>query len=505
MSQRSTTSHALRVSFILIVSFALPAWARASVIVSEVMYDPPGTNTKQSWLELYNDGPSAVDVSKWSVTDGARGSSGALTKHAFNVPPKNGSIGSATIPAGGYLIIADDAATFAAANPSVANVIDSVFSISNPGAGAEVGLLDAQGSIVDTFSFSADPYASNKGNSLQRSGGQLVSALPTPAAPNATEAYVPPEAQDESDSSSSPSKAPSVSYVPPPAPVVFADAGADRTVVVGADTPFRAQAYDRDRDAFKSAKFVWNFGDGTSAEGSQVMHHFSYPGRYDVELYITNQNYSASSRVIVSAKEAVVGMAVLAGGGVSIQNRSGRDLDLSYWLVRQGATTFRLPEHSVVLKDEAINIDQATLGFAATDAKLLYPNEAEVVQSPMPAATTATTAPAQAPSVSSEGADEPEPVASSPAVYTAPAATAAPDEPITMPAPQPEASSTTVQVPQEPASAELAASAIGSGASFPMWTALAGLGGIVGLGIASVYAVRRRPVTGVQEEEFTIE
>lgn len=505
MSIRSITSSAARASFIFIFLLALPAAARASVIISEVMYDPPGANSKQSWLELYNDGTEPVDISKWSITDGATGSSGALSKHALNVPPKNGGIGSASIPAGGYIIVADDAATFEAAYPSVPAVLDSVFSVSNPDAGAEVRLIDAQGATVDTFSFSADPYASNKGNSLQRSAGQLVSALPTPGAANATEAYVPPQAQE--DSSSVSSKTPSVSYVPPPAPVVFADAGADRTVVVGADTAFRAQAYDRDRAAFKSAKFVWNFGDGASAEGSQVMHHFSYPGRYDVELYITNQNYSASSRVIVEAKEAAVAMTALAGGGVSIQNRAGRDLDLSYWEVAQGASTFKLPEHSVVLKDAAINIDQATLGFAATDAKLLYPNGAEVVASSGPAASSPAAAVPAQDITASDGDMEPVPAYGTPAEQSSvpsapPAASSA--------SVAPEASSSAAAAPQEePARADLAASPAASGAAFPLWASLCGLGGILGLGVASVLAVRRKPgqtkETTPSAEEFDIE
>jgi PKD repeat protein len=278
---------------------------------------------------------------------------------------------------------------------------------------------------------------------------------------------------------------------------VFADAGEDRTVIVGADTMFRAQAYNSDHAAFRSARFVWNFGDGTSAEGAQVMHHFSYPGRYDVELYITNQNYSASSRVIVTATETAVAMGQLAGGGVSIRNLSDRDLDLSYWLVRQDTATFKLPEHSVVLKGEAINIDQATLGFAATGARLLYPNGAEAVQAAMPAASGAA-APAPA--------AEPESAPNAPAPLSAPADS---DEPISMPGPAPEAASAatsaTAQARQEPASADFSAAAAASGATIPLWTALAGLGGIMGLGFAGMLAARRRPVTREAAEEFTLE
>ncbi|HEV7449140.1 MAG TPA: lamin tail domain-containing protein, partial [Candidatus Paceibacterota bacterium] len=330
-----STQRANRVLLFIIILFALPGVSHAAVIINEVMYDPPGSNTKAQWLELYNNGDSTVDLSKWSVTDGAKGSSGNLTKHAFNVPPKNGGIGSATIPAGGYVVVADDAATFESVYPSVPNVVDSVFSLSNVASlGAEVDLVDAQGNTADTLTFSADQYASNLGNSVQRAADKLVSALPTPGAANATSDYIPPSDDEDSSNTDSDTNTSNTTsdpgYVSPPLPQIFADAGGDRSVIVGADAKFVASAYDRDRSVIKYAKFSWNFGDGSEAEGPWVMHHFSYPGRYAVELTITNQKLVSSDRITVVAEPADVTLATLSDGGVSIQNRSDHDLDLSF-------------------------------------------------------------------------------------------------------------------------------------------------------------------------------
>jgi hypothetical protein len=58
-------------------------------------------------------------------------------------------------------------------------------------------------------------------------------------------------------------------------------------------------------------------------------------------------------------------------------------------------------------------------------------------------------------------------------------------------------------VPQ--AHADLAAAAAQSTAALPLWASLGGLGGLLGLGVASVLAVRRRPVTIAPSEEFEIE
>ena len=50
---------------------ALPACAHAQILISEVMYDPVRSDDKQEWIELYNGGDTAVDITKWTFTDGS--------------------------------------------------------------------------------------------------------------------------------------------------------------------------------------------------------------------------------------------------------------------------------------------------------------------------------------------------------------------------------------------------------------------------------------------------
>jgi hypothetical protein len=55
-----------------VVAFGVPA-VRAEVIISEIMYNPQGTdldttvtpNIYREWAELFNNGPTAVDISGW--------------------------------------------------------------------------------------------------------------------------------------------------------------------------------------------------------------------------------------------------------------------------------------------------------------------------------------------------------------------------------------------------------------------------------------------------------
>jgi hypothetical protein len=43
--------------------------AAAEVIISEIMYNPTGTETGREWVELYNNGAAAVDLSGWQFGD----------------------------------------------------------------------------------------------------------------------------------------------------------------------------------------------------------------------------------------------------------------------------------------------------------------------------------------------------------------------------------------------------------------------------------------------------
>jgi competence ComEA-like helix-hairpin-helix protein len=211
----------------------------------------------------------------------------------------------------------------------------------------------------------------------------------------------------DTQSTAQTSTAPSSSYVAPPTPELYADAGADRTVIVGADVTFTANAYDSDRQMVDPTlvRFSWNFGDGQTAEGQSVLHHYQYPGRYALVVNLAQDKNAAMDEAIVTAEPAKLSFAALQDGGVQIDNLAGRELDLSGWLVRAGdtliAALFTLPPHSVILSDSSMRISRATLGFAAgAQAQLQYPNGVTALfAGETTSAAVATSAPASAQNV----------------------------------------------------------------------------------------------------------
>ncbi|MBJ7536176.1 endonuclease [Marinomonas transparens] len=71
--------------------------SHADLLISEVLYDTPGTDSNEEWIELYNPECESISLSGYSIAD--NGSSFTL---------------SGSIPAGGYLTIARNASGFSA-------------------------------------------------------------------------------------------------------------------------------------------------------------------------------------------------------------------------------------------------------------------------------------------------------------------------------------------------------------------------------------------------------
>lgn len=172
-----------------------------------------------------------------------------------------------------------------------------------------------------------------------------------------------------------PASAPVSSYVPPPTPKLFAHAGNDRTVIVGAHVEYEGRAYNADQEYVSGVRFSWNFGDGTTAEGERVLHHYEYPGTYVVVLSIAKDRESVSDTIRLKAEPAQLGFLVRSDGSVVIENKSGHDLDLSKWVIRAFYREFVLPEHSIVLPGNSMRVSPKTMGFfAGSETELAYPN-----------------------------------------------------------------------------------------------------------------------------------
>lgn len=370
---------------LMLALLLLPSMVNAQIVISEIMYDFPGTEGSgdHDWIEIFNASAVSVDVSGYRFVE-------AGVNHTLKLEQ-----GTAVIPSGGYAVIANSPATFLADYSAYAGTLfDSAFNLS--GSGEPVGMRDLALADSDPlFTYAPADSASNNGDSLHRSSAtvQLFSAkTPTPGAgtlsasaasedtdtetqpaATTTDTATTTQAQQAEDTQST---VPVSSYVPPPVPQLFADGGDDRVVIVGADVEFYGRAYNRKQEPLENlVRFAWNFGDGQTAEGDAVIHRFQYPGRYAVMLTIAKHRDAVSDQIVVTAEPARLAFSVNADGSVSIENRSGHDLDISRWIVKSFSREFFLPEETRILSGVALRLSGSTLGFpVGPQTELLYPN-----------------------------------------------------------------------------------------------------------------------------------
>lgn len=181
MMERMSPYVANRIGWVAVFAVAAmaPSFCGAEIIISEIMYDPSGSDAKREWVEIHNSGEFAVALNGWKFVD--------ASNHILNAPPKNGGRGGLVIAPGEYAIIASDAATFLSEYPSVVTVIDSAMSLKN--AGGTIGLIRQSGGTVSA-AYTSDLGAHGDGASLQRHEGTWVHARPTPGIANAAKSEV---------------------------------------------------------------------------------------------------------------------------------------------------------------------------------------------------------------------------------------------------------------------------------------------------------------------------
>ena len=121
------------------MSCALATFGQAEVIISEIHYHPASENEREEFIELHNTGAADIDVSGWGFTSGIR----------FTIPA------ATTIPAGGFLVVAADAAVFAGLHPEVSNVVAGWTGILSNSAN-KLKLVDAAGVTADEINYADD-------------------------------------------------------------------------------------------------------------------------------------------------------------------------------------------------------------------------------------------------------------------------------------------------------------------------------------------------------------
>ncbi len=348
----------------------------ADVALSEIMYDLSGSDTGREWVEIVNTGGASVEIatSTWKFFEDG-------TNHGLNLFQ-----GSTILPPGGFAVIVDNPQKFLLDWPAFSGTIfDSVFSLGNTG--ETIALKMGTTTVSDQVSYTSGQGGAGDGNSLQKVSGVWQGTLPTPGADFSqpvSQATSTPDVPPPGTASSSPEVADvnsesSGSTYWPVEPQVLSRIIAPSFAISGADIVLKGEALGLEKRPLTNSRFLWNFGDGVTKEGENVLHAYNFPGDYMVILDVSSGKFSGSSRLkihVVAADIAIAGVLGGINGKIELVNNSNQELDLSWWRIESGGRFFTLPKNTKLLPRGRLPLAASVLGFSVNEGNLslLYPN-----------------------------------------------------------------------------------------------------------------------------------
>jgi hypothetical protein len=142
---------------------------KPNIVINEINYNSQAEFDAGDWIELYNPGNIAVNLSGWVIKD-------KDDSHSYMVPQGN------ILDAGAYLVVCRSIADFTVHYPSVDKAIGD-FSFGLGSTVEEVRLYDQAGNLIDMVSFSStDPWpteANGTGKTLELNDPGADNALPS--------------------------------------------------------------------------------------------------------------------------------------------------------------------------------------------------------------------------------------------------------------------------------------------------------------------------------------
>lgn len=325
--------------------------------INEIMTNPA---TGTEWVELYNSATTSIDLSGGTLCD-SRADTCTISILEGAVEPLNWS-------------------TVFLSGSKLNNDGDSVY-LKNP-----------DGAIIDEITYGNGSPTPDKGQSLARKSDGIDTdtiddwAITTNPTGGSSNIIISP-----------PSPPPSYAYggggsieTPKQSATKIATSTKDITTIAwkliiptviesGSSTLFDSHLSSDPRGG--EVLFTWNFGDGTFAEGSKIIHDYLTPGIYEVIVSATSTKGTLGSKKVnikVYAKEQIPeGIFIQAISPspvesdeemVAVKNNSTTTIDLSGWKIATENNYYVVPPTTFITPDE-------TLRFFRTATKLVLNNE----------------------------------------------------------------------------------------------------------------------------------
>lgn len=326
----------MKLRFLVLVAFFLPAMTHAEVIFSEIAWMGTATDANDEWIEIYNFSSTPQNLSGWALTDG----------NTLNI------VLSGTMPPHGVFVLerTDDNTL-----PSITADIIYTGALSN--SGATLTIKDAGGTIIDQVVGGENWEKIGGSNELKYTpqltmSGTWVTGTPTPGAPNIEENELPDEAELASKSRTKSGGGGPVKVKPR-----TVSAPMEQDLVLSLSAPEVAYVHEEvvleplpegvGTVTENSLKYYWNFGDLSTATGKRQVHRYKYPGEYTIAVAAEFGEQKAEVLHEIRILPTSLSMTENERGDVILKNNGTQEMDLHNFTIR-GIEAFTFPRLSIL-------------------------------------------------------------------------------------------------------------------------------------------------------------
>lgn len=341
--------------------------------ISEIMYDPVGSDTSREWIEIYNDTHNTVDITSWKFFE--NGINHGITSYS----------GGSILSSYSYAVIVDNPTKFLEDYPNYHGAIyDSTFSLSN--SGEHIALKEfSSGGEVDSVDYNITIGGSNDGSTLSKIDGIWVRGEATPGTDNHSSLLS--NAISESTTTQNQNV---VAQATPPSADIVLYIPHEKVVVAGSESSFSVFGLTRLGKNIENITYTWAYGDGGQGVGSSTLYRYAYPGTYILQVEGTNGYVIGVGRMVVRVIAPDIVIKNISTGKygtyIDILNPNKYDLDFSQWRISIDGITFPFPKNTILMGNGITHISGIAMGFASTTIatssviKILFPNMEEVTR-----------------------------------------------------------------------------------------------------------------------------
>jgi Lamin Tail Domain/PKD domain len=341
--------------------------------ITEIQFDPAGTDADREWIEVCNDEVSTINLTNYKLFE----SSG---NRAINAQS-----GTSVAP-GEYAILVQEYAKFTADYPSFSGkLFRASFSLVNTGEPLE--LRTAGGAVVDNYTYNPTVTGSGNGLSEQKVGAVWGKGLPTPGVANVLDTGTSNSGTGTTTATSTsstttiiatitPASVTNIVYVTkitwPSSEKIYVNAGENKIALTGSEVVFNGRVLDSDKKSMSGGEYNWSFGDGFSKSGNRdAKHVYLFPGEYTAVLEVSNGEKIEEDRVYVKVLDPEIKISIGKEKDINfveLTNNNNEEIKLGGMTLKEigeASTTmkaFTFPKNFSILPKRGIKIvNEATL------------------------------------------------------------------------------------------------------------------------------------------------